>query len=58
MLLEDLKIYLDKYLDVRSFSDPSLNGLQVEGFKECTCVATATTALANPIEAYASVTVN
>ena len=31
MLLEDLKIYLDEYLDVRSFSDPSLNGLQVEG---------------------------
>ena len=44
MLLEDLKIYLDEYLDVRSFSGPSLNGLQVEGFKECTCVATAATA--------------
>ena len=51
MLLEDLKIYLDEYLDVRSFSDPSLNGLQVEGFKECTCVATAATASLETIDA-------
>lgn len=51
MLLEDLKIYLDEYLDVRSFSDPSLNGLQVEGFKECTCVASAATASLETIDA-------
>lgn len=51
MLLEDLKIYLDEYLDVRSFSDPSLNGLQVEGFKESTCVATAATASLETIDA-------
>lgn len=33
MLLEDLKIYLDEYLDVRSFSDPSLNGLRLKALK-------------------------
>lgn len=51
MLLSDLKSYIDDYLDVREFSDPSLNGLQVEGFKECTCIATAATASLETIDA-------
>lgn len=51
MLLSELKSYIDDYLDVRLFSDPSLNGLQVEGFKECTCIATAATASLETIDA-------
>ncbi|NLK85241.1 MAG: Nif3-like dinuclear metal center hexameric protein [Aeromonadales bacterium] len=52
MLLEELVSYLYKYLDARSFSfDPSLNGLQVEGYKECTNIATACSVSLESIDA-------
>ena len=44
MLQQELVSYLNDYLQVSLFNDPSLNGLQVEGFKECTKIATACTA--------------
>lgn len=51
MLQEQLESYLYDYLDVGAFSDPSLNGLQVEGFKECTKIATSCTASLQAIDA-------
>jgi len=51
MLLKTLKSYLDDYLEVSKFKDPSLNGLQVEGFAECNCIATACTASLEAIDA-------
>ncbi|MGN0894228.1 MAG: Nif3-like dinuclear metal center hexameric protein, partial [Succinivibrio sp.] len=51
MLLDELHTYLNDYLDIKAFSDPSLNGLQVEGFKECTSIATAATASLEAIDA-------
>ncbi len=51
MLLDELKSYIDDYLEVNSFKDPSLNGLQIEGYKECTKIATAATASLEAIDA-------
>ena len=51
MLQQELVSYLNDYLQVSLFNDPSLNGLQVEGFKECTKIATACTASLEAIDA-------
>jgi dinuclear metal center YbgI/SA1388 family protein len=41
MKLAELVSYLDRYLNIHDYSDPSLNGLQVEGAAEVTKVAVA-----------------
>lgn len=41
MKRDDLVAYLDDFLDIGAFDDPSLNGLQVEGADEVTTVAVA-----------------
>ena len=51
MLLSELVSYIDDYLDVKKIPDCSLNGLQVEGFKECQSIATAATASLEAIDA-------
>lgn len=51
MHIDELTAYLDSYLDVGAFSDASLNGLQIEGFKNCTKIATAVTASLEAIDA-------
>ncbi len=50
MQISELIAHLDEYLDVKAFRDPSLNGLQVEGFAECTKVATACSASLEAID--------
>lgn len=51
MLLSELVSYIDDYLDVAKIPDCSLNGLQVEGFKECQSIATAASASLEAIDA-------
>ena len=51
MHIDELIAYLHSYLDVGSFSDASLNGMQIEGFKNCTKIATAVTASLEAIDA-------
>ena len=41
MTRDDLVRWLDDYLDIAAWSDPSLNGLQVEGRDEVAKVAVA-----------------
>ena len=41
MTRDDLVTWLDSYLDINAYSDPSLNGLQVEGAEEVRKVAVA-----------------
>lgn len=50
MHTSELIAYLDAYLQAPLFRDPSLNGLQVEGFLECTHIATAATASLEAID--------
>ena len=51
MQIDELTAYLSSYLDVGAFHDASLNGLQIEGFKNCTKIATAVTASLEAIDA-------
>lgn len=51
MHIDELTAYLFSYLEVGAFSDASLNGLQIEGFKNCTKIATAVTASLEAIDA-------
>ncbi len=44
MQRDELVNYLNEYLASGTFKDVSVNGLQVEGFDECTSIATAETA--------------
>lgn len=53
MRISELTKYLDVFLDSAGFKDVSLNGLQVEGFGECTKIATAATASLESIDAAA-----
>ncbi len=51
MKIDVLTDYLASYLNVGLFSDASLNGLQIEGFNNCTKIATAVTASLEAIDA-------
>jgi dinuclear metal center YbgI/SA1388 family protein len=51
MQRDALTAWLDSYLDVHGYDDPSLNGLQVEGRKEVAKVALAVDASLSTIEA-------
>ncbi|MGN0914938.1 MAG: Nif3-like dinuclear metal center hexameric protein [Succinivibrio sp.] len=46
----ELVKFLDDYLSSKSFRDPSLNGLQIEGQRECHKIATACTASLDSIK--------
>ncbi|UCH27292.1 MAG: Nif3-like dinuclear metal center hexameric protein [Trueperaceae bacterium] len=50
MTRDDLVHWLDGYLDIGAFQDPSLNGLQVEGAIEVTKVAVAVDSSLNTFE--------
>ncbi|CAN5795235.1 Nif3-like dinuclear metal center hexameric protein [soil metagenome] len=50
MQRDALTAWLDTYLDIAAYDDPSLNGLQVEGAKEITKVALAVDASLSAIE--------
>lgn len=50
MKRDDLVTWLDALLDIGAYSDPSLNGLQVEGAEEVTKVALAVDASLSAIE--------
>lgn len=51
MQVRELESCINEYLEAGKFKDPSLNGLQVEGFSECTSICTATTASLEAIDA-------
>lgn len=50
MRIQALTSYLDEFLDVKAFSDPSYNGLQVAGPEEVHKIATACTASLEAID--------
>lgn len=50
MKRDDLVAWLDEYLDIGSYTDPSMNGLQVEGADEVHKVAVAVDASLNTFE--------
>jgi dinuclear metal center YbgI/SA1388 family protein len=55
MKRDELVAWLDEYLDIGAYEDPSLNGLQVEGTDEVTKVAVAVDASLNTFEQAAEI---
>ncbi len=51
MQIRELESCINDYLEADKFKDPSLNGLQVEGFSECTSIVTAASASLEAIDA-------
>ena len=51
MHIRELESCINTYLEVDKFKDPSLNGLQVEGFSDVTSIATAASASLEAIDA-------